>query len=105
MNREQKRLSLIILDIVAIIAILGIVLLDDLSRQYEKNEFQKLITGKTHLEENRICDVIKCIEIPEERARNIGKSQSGHTLCKCPDGNTYEISIFQGSPETVLNQD
>jgi len=46
MNREQRRLAFIILDVVAIIAILGIVLLDDISRDYEKSEFQKLLTGR-----------------------------------------------------------
>lgn len=102
MNREQKRLALIILDIVAIIAILGIVLLDDMSRQYEKSEFQKLITGKMHWGEDQMCGAIKCMETPATRAKYIGQSHDGYTVCKCPNGDTYSITRFTGSPETVL---
>ena len=41
----EKRLAFIILDIVAIIAILGIVLLADLSEQQDRTTFQKLVLG------------------------------------------------------------
>jgi hypothetical protein len=103
MKTEQKRLALIILDIVAIIAILGIVLLDDMSREHEKSEFQKLITGETHWGEDQMCGAIKCFETPTTRAQYIGQSHAGYTVCKCPNGDTYSITRFTGAPETVLN--
>ena len=102
MNSERKRLALIILDIVAIIAILGIVLLDDMSRQHEKSEFQKLITGGVQWGEDQMCGAIKCFETPTTRARYIGQSYEGYTVCMCPGGDTYSITRFTGAPETVL---
>ena len=94
MDKEQKRLALIILDVVAILAILSVVLMDDLSRGYEKSEFQKLITGDAHWTEQDMCAAVKCSGTI--RARFIGHDQKGYTLCKCPDGNAYSISKFTG---------
>ena len=102
MNREHKRLAMIILDIVAIIAILGIVLLDDMSRGHEKSEFQKLITGEMHWGEDQMCGAIKCMETPTTRAKYVGKSHDGYAVCKCANGDTYSITRFTGAPETVL---
>jgi len=48
-ENTEKQLAFIILDIVAIIAILGIVLLADLSDQKEKNPLQKMILGNSIL--------------------------------------------------------
>jgi len=45
----EKQLAFIILDIVAIIAILGVVLLADISDQKEKNPLQKMILGNSIL--------------------------------------------------------
>jgi hypothetical protein len=45
----EKQLAFIILDIVAIIAILGVVLLADLSDQQDKNALQKMILGDSIL--------------------------------------------------------
>ena len=101
MNREQKRLAFIILDVVAIIAILGIVLLDDISRDYEKSEFQKLITGRAQFTESPACEAVKCSAVTE-RAQFLGKDQKGYSICRCSDGMLYSISGFQG--ETDLNQ-
>ena len=103
MNSEQKKLALIILDVVAIIAILGIVLLDDMSRGYEKSAFQKLITGETHWDEQDMCGAIKCGGT--ERAKYVGTDYNEYAICKCPDGRAYSITRFTGSPETVLKQD
>lgn len=94
MDSEQKRLALIILDIVAILAILSIVLMDDLSRGYEKSEFQKLITGEAHWSEEDLCGSIKCGGTL--RARWIGNDHKGYTLCKCPDGTSYSVNKFKG---------
>ena len=88
MNKAQKRLAYIILDVVAIIAILGIVLLDDISRDHEKNAFQKLITGEVQWTDDQICSIIKC---DEKAAVYEGEDQFGLTVCKCPDGRTYSI--------------
>jgi len=93
-DKEQKRLAFIILDIVAILAILSVVLMDDLSRGYEKSEFQKLITGRTHWTEQDLCAAIKCEGTT--RAKLIGHNPEEYTLCKCPDGNTYSIKRFAG---------
>jgi hypothetical protein len=104
MNLEQKRLAFIILDVVAIIAILGIVLLDDISRGYEKSEFQKLLTGRAHFGERTTCDAVRCSVITEP-AQFIEKDQKGYSICRCPDGMLYSISSFHGQPpETDLNQ-
>ena len=103
MDPEQKRLAFIILDIVAILAILSVVLMDDLSRGYEKSEFQKLITGGAQWTEQDMCGAIKCGGTL--RAKWIGDDHKGYTICKCPDGRAYSIQRFAGSPETVLNQD
>lgn len=89
-DKEQKRLAFIILDIVAILAILSVVLMDDLSRGYEKSEFQKLITGGTQWTEQDLCGAVKCRGTT--RARYIGQNPEGYTLCKCPDGNAYSIN-------------
>ena len=104
MDRELKRLAFIILDVVAIIAILGIVLLDDMSRGYEKTEFQKLITGKVQSGKITECDAIKCSMITE-KAVLIGKGLQGSSVCKCPDGTIYSISSIKSNPETDLNKD
>ncbi|MBD3304634.1 hypothetical protein GF343_05820 [Candidatus Woesearchaeota archaeon] len=104
MNREQRRLAFIILDVVAIIAILGIVLLDDISRGYEKSEFQKLLTGKAHFDEGTACDAVKCRTITEP-AQFLGKDQKGYSICKCPDRMLYSITSFYSQPpETDINQ-
>ncbi len=94
MDKEQKRLALIILDIVAILAILSVVLMDDLSRGYEKSEFQKLVTGGAQWTEQDVCGAVKCTGTI--RARFIGHDQKGYTLCKCPDGATYSINKLTG---------
>ncbi|MBW3004982.1 hypothetical protein KY310_04070 [Candidatus Woesearchaeota archaeon] len=104
MNSEQRRLAFIILDVVAIIAILGIVLLDDISRGYEKSEFQKLITGGANFREGTACDAVKCSTVTEP-AQFLQKDQKGYSICQCPDGRLYSISSFYGQPpETDLNQ-
>jgi hypothetical protein len=88
MNKAQKRLAYIILDVVAIIAILGIVLLDDMSRDYEKNAFQKLITGEVQWADDQVCSVIRCGDLPATYA---GEDQFGLSICKCKDGRAYSI--------------
>jgi len=104
MSKEQKRLAFIILDVVAIIAILGIVLLDDISRDYEKSEFQKLLTGGAHFGEETACAAVKC-SVVTEPAQFLGKDQKGYSICKCPGGKLYSIASFKGKPsETDLNQ-
>lgn len=94
MNREQRRLAFIILDVVAIIAILGIVLLDDISRDYEKSEFQKLLTGRAQFTEDPACGAVKCRVITEP-AQFLGKDKKGYSICRCPDGLLYSISSFR----------
>ena len=94
MDPEQKRLAFIILDVVAILAILSVVLMDDLSRGYEKSEFQKLITGNAQWTEDHMCGAIKCTGTV--RARFIGHDHKGYTICKCPDGPAYAITRFSG---------
>lgn len=84
----EKQLAFIILDIVAIIAILGVVLLADLSDQQEKNAFQKLILGNAITPLEAHCGLINC---GGSQAARIGTT-AGQAVCQCPDGNTYAVS-------------
>lgn len=100
MDKDLKRLAFIILDIIAIIAILGIVLLDDLTRGYEKSEFQKLITGEAHWGSEQACEAIRCRE-PVMTAELEGTTPDGQQICRCPEGTAFKIAKY--TPETVLN--
>ena len=86
----DKRLAFIILDIVAIIAILGIVLLADLADQKERTTFQKMILGGVvEPIPGDACEAIKC---DGGDAKNILVADVGYSICECPNKQKYMIA-------------